>query len=68
VGTRAGLDDGKSRLHRDSIPDRTARSQSLYRLSYPAHKLYEMQLLDVETSSATLKHYGPEEAQMVPAI
>jgi hypothetical protein len=28
---------GKSRLHRDSIPNRPARSQSLYRLSYPAH-------------------------------
>ena len=28
---------GKSRLHRDSIPDRPARSQSLYRLSYPTH-------------------------------
>jgi len=28
---------GKSRPHRDSIPDRTGRSQSLYRLSYPAH-------------------------------
>jgi len=27
---------GKSRRHRDSIPDRPARSQSLYRLSYPA--------------------------------
>jgi len=26
---------GKSRLHRDSIPDRPASSQSLYRLSYP---------------------------------
>jgi len=32
---------GKSRPHRDSIPDRLARSQSLYRLSYPAHiKMY----------------------------
>jgi len=31
---------GKSRLHRDSIPDRPARSQSLYRLSYPAHKTH----------------------------
>ena len=32
---------GKSRPHRDSIPDRPARSQSLYRLSYRAHtKLY----------------------------
>jgi len=28
---------GKSRSHRDSIPDRPDRSQSLYRLSYPAH-------------------------------
>jgi len=28
---------GKSRSHQDSIPDRPARSQSLYRLSYPAH-------------------------------
>jgi len=28
---------GKSRLHRDSIPDRPGRSQSLHRLSYPAH-------------------------------
>ena len=27
----------KSRPHRDSIPDRPARSQSLYRLSYRAH-------------------------------
>ena len=29
--------DGKSRPHRDSIPDRPARSQSLYLLSYPTH-------------------------------
>jgi hypothetical protein len=29
---------GKSRPHRDSVPGRPARSQSLYRLSYPAHK------------------------------
>ena len=28
---------GKSRRHRDSMPDRPARSKSLYRLSYPAH-------------------------------
>jgi hypothetical protein len=28
---------GKSRPQRDSIPDRPACSQSLYRLSYPAH-------------------------------
>ena len=30
---------GKSRPYRDSIPDRPARSQSLYRLSYPTHNL-----------------------------
>ena len=29
---------GKSRPHRDSIPNRPVRSQSLYRLSYPPHK------------------------------
>jgi hypothetical protein len=35
VGPRAGLDGyGKSRLHRNSIPDRPALSESLYRLSY----------------------------------
>jgi len=28
---------GKSRSHRDSIPDHPARSQLLYRLSYPTH-------------------------------
>jgi len=27
----------KARPHRDSIPDRPARSHSLYRLSYPAN-------------------------------
>ena len=33
---------GKSRPHRDSIPDRPARSQSLCRLSYPAHILRDI--------------------------
>jgi hypothetical protein len=32
-----GLEGGKSYSHRDSIPDRPARSQSLYRLNYPTH-------------------------------
>ena len=32
----------KSRPHRDSIPDRPARCQSLYGLSYPAHKLVHL--------------------------
>ena len=30
---------GKSLPHRDSIPDRPARSQSLYRLIYPVHRM-----------------------------
>ena len=35
VGPRAGLDGcGKSRPHRDSISDRPARRESLYRLRY----------------------------------
>ena len=33
-----------SRPHRDSIPDHPARSQSLYRLSYPAHTCIEIQV------------------------
>jgi hypothetical protein len=36
VGPRAGLDGcGKSRPHRESIPDIPARSESPYRLHYP---------------------------------
>jgi hypothetical protein len=43
VGPRVGLDVcEKSRPHRDSIPNRPARSQSLYRLSYPAHSIYRV--------------------------
>ena len=41
---------GKSRPHRDSIPDRPARSQSLYRLSYPAH---EMTISKLKNGKAT---------------
>ena len=37
VGPRAGLDVGKSRPTGIRSPDRPANSQSLYRLSYPAH-------------------------------
>ena len=37
---------GKPRPHRDSIPDRPARSHSLYRLSYPAHYIFYVILLD----------------------
>ena len=41
---------GKSRPHRDSIPDRPARGQSLYRLSYPALSL----LWDLGVTSVTV--------------
>ena len=37
VGPATVWTDGKSRPNRDSIPDRPARGQSLYWLSYPAH-------------------------------
>ena len=42
AGWSAGLvwTGGKSRPHWDSIPDRPARSQSVYRLSYRAHRDY----------------------------
>jgi len=33
----------KSRPHRDSIPDRPARSQSLYRLSYRVQTLFQVE-------------------------
>ena len=43
VGPRAGLGGcEKSRPHRDSILDRPARSQSLYRLRYRAHSKYQV--------------------------
>ena len=41
--------DGKSRSHRDSIPDRPARSQSLYRLSYRAHVSCKIQTINFDT-------------------
>jgi hypothetical protein len=42
MGPRACLDGcGKSRLHRDSIPDRPARSESLYRLRCLGTPFYE---------------------------
>ena len=46
MGLRADPDRcGKSRPHRDSIPDRPARSQSLYRLSYRAHSYLRLPTL-----------------------
>ena len=41
VGSRAGLGEGKTSSPPDSILERPARRQSLYRLSYPAHIWYQ---------------------------
>ena len=45
------LTGGKSRPHRDSIPDRPARSQSPYRLSYRAHINYLLLLINSHSST-----------------
>ena len=42
---------GKSLTHRDSIPDRPARSQSLYRLSYTAHTWLDRDRLFIPVGS-----------------
>jgi len=58
-GPRAGPDRcGKSRSHQDRSPDRPARSQSLYRLSYPAHT-HEI------GKSALFLWYGPRSVNFV---
>ena len=52
MGPRAGLDGyGKSRPHRVRFPDLPARSESLYRLSYPAHTGDFLQNVRKEPSS-----------------
>ena len=45
---------GNSRPHRDLIPERPARSQSLYRLSYRAHKLLILLLQNTITFFSVL--------------
>ena len=54
VGPRAGLDRcGKSRAHRDSIPERPGCSQSLYRQSYPAHIYIYIYISSSSSSSSS---------------
>ena len=43
---------GKSRPHRDSIPDRSGRSQSLYQLSYPVVLFIYLLLVSLGTISS----------------
>jgi len=45
VGPRAGLDGRKTRPHRDLIPDRPVRSQSLYRLSCRVHAAKNIKII-----------------------
>jgi len=67
---------GKSRPHRDSIPDRPAPSQSLYRLSYPAHgysryySQYKSALtsickLRIDTSRRVCKNYMYKDKNLI---
>ena len=46
---------GKSRPHRDSIPDRPVQSQSLYRLCHPAHT---QTLYPLQTDNATVSRWS----------
>ena len=53
---------GKSRPHWDSIPDRPARSQSLYRLSYPAHHIHiYANILDYLLQNQKYQHRNPKD-------
>ena len=45
---------GKSRPHRDSIPDRPVRSQSPYRLSYPAHTTTNTSIISTASTATTI--------------
>ena len=51
MGPRAGLDRcGKSRPTGIRSPDRSARSQSLYQLSYPANSVTQWHLYELMCS------------------
>jgi len=64
VGPRAGLDEcGKSRIHRDPIPYRPVRSESLYRQSYPGPQMdiqdiinFRIKVLTITKKVMHLKH------------
>ena len=58
-----GPQGGKSRPHRDSIPDRPAHSQSLYRLNYPAHINMAVMSLNVKKLPALRQVHSPFQSQ-----
>ena len=67
---------GKSRPHRDLIPDRPARSQSLYLLSYPAHLFYIpcskkyviLGKITLRRKKAKLSHYDKNSQEIIPDV
>ena len=69
---------GRSRRHRDSIPDRPACSQSLYRLSYRGHNVFVLySILFIHSSSSsssssssigTTAHCGLWPVEQCPSI
>ena len=48
---------GKSRPHRDSIPDHQPVAQSLYRLSYPVHIIYLYEYILVDKTVPAMQKY-----------
>ena len=48
---------GEPRPHRDSIPDRPARSQSLHQLSYRAHMWYMRRLFSTRPASSSSRPF-----------
>ena len=66
MGPRAGLDGGKSRPAGIRSPDRPSRSQSLYRLSYPAHYIKvqvikRIHLTGFPSSNEIMPHHKAQE-------
>ena len=54
----------KSRPHRDSIPDRPARSQLLYQLSYPTH----IMLMGTVQKSRVRMHFSRNQLVAIPVF
>ena len=62
---------GKSRPKRDSIPDHPAPSQSLYQLSYPAHRCRMVTYIKYQQNqllSFTIKLFCPLRLELLPRI
>jgi len=65
VGPRAGLDGRKISPTPGSIPDCSARSQSLYRLSYPGHdNLSRHTRITIEAPQKTTLNIGRKKSHI----